>query len=46
MRTMKPSTMNPKHPGQSGFANVRVRPAPSKQYPRSRYPLYRYPGLF
>lgn len=43
MRTMKPSTMNPKHPGQSGFANVRVSPAPPS---RSRYPLYRYPGLF
>jgi len=46
MRTMKPSTMNPKHPGQSGFANVRFSPAPPSKYSRSRYPLYRPPGLF
>jgi hypothetical protein len=57
MRTMmKPSTMNPKQPGQTGFANVHVSPAP---HSRSRYPLYpvvglrfrgsfdwRFPGLF
>jgi hypothetical protein len=51
MRTMKPSTMNPKHPGQTGFANVRFSPAPHAQSSQSRYPLYpvvgrRYRGPF